>query len=127
MFSTIEEALKDFRAGKFVLVVDDESRENEGDLIIAAEFVDAKSISFLLREARGMICVPMEGKRLDELQLAPMAFSNTDRHGTAYTITVDARQGTTTGISASDRARAVQTLIDPETEPSDLLRPGHTN
>ena len=126
MFATIEEALKDFRSGKFVLVADDEARENEGDLIMAAQFVDAKAINFLAREARGLICVPMEGKRLDDLQLGPMAQSNTDRHGTAYTMSVDARTGTTTGISAADRARAVQVLIDPQTHPGDLLRPGHT-
>lgn len=126
MFSTIEDALKDFRAGKFVLVADDETRENEGDLIMAAQFVDAKAINFLAREARGLICVPMEGKRLDDLHLGPMAHSNTDRHGTAYTMSVDARTGTTTGISAADRARAVQVLIDPDAHPGDLLRPGHT-
>ncbi len=126
MFAKIEDALKDFREGKFVLVADDEARENEGDLIKAAQFVDAKSINFLAREARGLICVPMEGKRLDELQLGPMAQSNTDRHGTAYTMSVDARVGTTTGISAADRARAVQALIDPKTLPGDLMRPGHT-
>ncbi|HEY0073962.1 MAG TPA: bifunctional 3,4-dihydroxy-2-butanone-4-phosphate synthase/GTP cyclohydrolase II [Abditibacteriaceae bacterium] len=126
MFATIEEALKDFRSGKFVLVADDETRENEGDLIMAAQFVDAKAINFLAREARGLICVPMEGKRLDELQLGPMAQSNTDRHGTAYSMSVDARSGTTTGISAADRARAVQVLIDPQALPGDLMRPGHT-
>jgi 3,4-dihydroxy 2-butanone 4-phosphate synthase/GTP cyclohydrolase II len=126
MFATIEEALKDFRSGKFVLVADDETRENEGDLIMAAQFVDAKAINFLAREARGLICVPMEGKRLDELQLGPMAQSNTDRHGTAYSMSVDARSGTTTGISAADRARAVQVLIDPNAHPGDLMRPGHT-
>ncbi len=126
MFSTIEEALKDFRNGKFVLVADDETRENEGDLIMAAQFVDAKAVNFLAREARGLVCVPMEGKRLDELQLGPMAHSNTDRHGTAYTMSVDASVGTTTGISAADRARAVQALIDPQTRPLDLMRPGHT-
>ena len=126
MFATIEEALKDFRAGKFVLVADDEARENEGDLIMAAQFVDAKAINFLAREARGLICVPMDGKRLDELQLGPMSSLNTDRHGTAYTMSVDARTGTTTGISAADRARAVQVLIDPKSHPSDLMRPGHT-
>src|ERR1051325_11251810 len=117
MFATIEEALKDFRAGKFVLVADDESRENEGDLIMAAQFANAKAINFLAREARGLICVPMEGKRLDELQLGPMSSLNTDRHGTAYTMSVDARTGTTTGISAADRARAVQVLIDPKAHP----------
>lgn len=126
-FASIEEAIKDFRNGKFVLVTDDESRENEGDLIVAAEFADRSAVNFLLREARGMLCVPMEGKRLDELQLGPQATYSTDRHGTAYTVTVDARDGTTTGVSAADRARSVQVLIDPQTQPGDLMRPGHTN
>jgi len=124
-FATIEEAIKDFRAGKFVLVTDDESRENEGDLIMAAEFVDKHAINFLAKVARGLICVPMEGKRLEELHLGPMSQSSTDRHGTAFVMSVDARQGTTTGISAADRARAVQVLIDPKTSPADLMQPGH--
>ncbi|MDF2439819.1 MAG: 3,4-dihydroxy 2-butanone 4-phosphate synthase / cyclohydrolase [Abditibacteriota bacterium] len=125
MFSSIEAALDDFRAGKFVIVTDDESRENEGDLIMAAEFVDAKAINFLLRRTSGIICVPMEGARLDELHLGAMTEKNTDRRGTAYTISVDAREGTSTGVSASDRARAVQVLINPQTRPTDLTRPGH--
>ena len=125
MFSSVEAALEDFRAGKFLLVTDDESRENEGDLIMAAEFVDAKAINFLLRRTSGIICVPMEGARLDELHLGAMTERNTDLRGTAYTISVDAREGTSTGVSASDRARAVQVLIDPKTKPTDLTRPGH--
>jgi len=124
-FSTIEEAIKDFRAGKFVLVTDDEARENEGDLIMAAEFVDARAINFMLRRTSGIICVPMEGARLDELGLFAMTERNTDRRGTAYTISVDAREGTTTGVPASDRARTVQALIDPEARRDDLMRPGH--
>ncbi|HVF09477.1 MAG TPA: bifunctional 3,4-dihydroxy-2-butanone-4-phosphate synthase/GTP cyclohydrolase II [Abditibacteriaceae bacterium] len=124
-FSTIEEAIRDFRAGKFVIVADDESRENEGDLIMAAEFVDARAINFLAREARGLVCMPMDGKRLDELRLGPMSPFNTDRHGTGYAMSVDAREGTTTGISASDRARTVQALINPKTLPGDLMQPGH--
>lgn len=124
--SSIEAALEDLRAGKFVIVTDDESRENEGDLVMAAEFVDAKAMNFLLRNARGMICVPMEGERLDTLDLAPMTSRNTDRRSTAYAISVDARLGTTTGVTASDRARAVQVLIDPKSRPEDLMRPGHT-
>ena len=128
MFSSIETALDAFKAGRFVLVTDDESRENEGDLIMAAQFVDKIAINFLLQNARGMICVPLPGARLDALQLGPMTERNTDRHGTAYTATVDASRkfGTTTGVGASDRARAVQALIDPQTRPDDLLRPGHT-
>ena len=128
MFSSIETALEAFKAGRFVLVTDDESRENEGDLIIAAQFADKSAFNFLLQNARGMICVPLSGTRLDALQLPPMTERNTDRHGTAYTVTVDAAKkfGTTTGVGASDRARAVQVLIDPQTRPDDLLRPGHT-
>lgn len=124
-FSKIEDALADFKAGKFVLVTDDAERENEADLIIAAEFADAKAINFLAREARGLICVPMEGKRLDELGLGPMSYSSTDRHETAFVMSVDARHGTTTGISASDRARAIEVLISPQSKPSDLMQPGH--
>jgi 3,4-dihydroxy 2-butanone 4-phosphate synthase/GTP cyclohydrolase II len=124
-FSKIEEAIEDFRAGKFVLVTDDEARENEGDLIMAAEFVDARAINFMLRRTSGIICVPMEGARLDELGLFAMTERNTDRRGTAYTISVDAREGTTTGVPASDRARTVQALIDPQTQIDDLMRPGH--
>lgn len=126
IFSTIEAAIADFKAGKFVLVTDDAERENEGDLIIAAEFADARAINFLAREARGLICVPMEGKRLEELGLGPMSHASTDRHGTAFVMSVDARHGTTTGISASDRARAIQVLIDPNSAPRDLMQPGHT-
>jgi 3,4-dihydroxy 2-butanone 4-phosphate synthase/GTP cyclohydrolase II len=124
-FSTIEAAIQDFREGRFVLVTDDAARENEGDLVIGAEFADARSINFLAREARGLVCVPMEGKRLDEMGLGPMSHASTDRHETAFVMSVDARRGTTTGISASDRARAVQVLIDPQSKPSDLMQPGH--
>jgi 3,4-dihydroxy 2-butanone 4-phosphate synthase/GTP cyclohydrolase II len=127
MFTSVEEALEDFRAGRFVLVTDDEARENEGDLIMAAEFVDKVAINFLLTHARGMICVPLEGARLDDLRLGPMTERNTDRHGTAYTTSVDAarKHGTTTGVGASDRARTVQILADLNSRPEDLTRPGH--
>lgn len=125
-FSSIEDAIADFKAGKMVLVTDDESRENEGDLIIAAQFCDRAAINFMLRRTSGIICVPLEGARCDELQLPPMTERNTDRRGTAYTISVDAREGTTTGIAASERARTIQVLADPSARPEDLLRPGHT-
>lgn len=124
-FSKIEDAIADFREGKFVLVTDDASRENEGDLIIAADFVDAPAINFLTREARGLICISMEGKRLDELNLGPMSAASTDRHETAFVMSVDARHGTTTGISAADRAVTTQVLIDPNTKTADLMQPGH--
>ena len=123
-FSSIEDALEDFRQGKFLLVTDDEARENEGDLIIASQFADARAINFMARNARGLICVPMEAARLEELQLGAMTTNNTDRHSTAFVMSVDARENVTTGISASDRARAVQVLIDPKTRPTDLTRPG---
>ncbi len=125
IFSTVEETIADFKAGKFVIVTDDESRENEGDIIIAAEFCDAQAINFMLRRTSGYICVPMEGKRLDELKLPPMTTESTDRRGTAYTVSVDAKEGTTTGISASERAITAQVLADPNTQAQDLLRPGH--
>src|SRR4028119_231987 len=98
-FSTIEAALEDFKRGKFVLVTDDKSRENEGDLIMAAEFVDAAAVNFMARFARGLICVPMERRRLEELRLGPMSQNNTDRHGTAFVMSVDAhpKYGITTG------------------------------
>ncbi|RYX83101.1 3,4-dihydroxy-2-butanone-4-phosphate synthase [bacterium] len=126
-FSSVEEALADFRAGKFLIVTDDESRENEGDVIIAAEFCDAKAINFMTQHARGIICVPMEGPRLESLRLTPMASQNTDPHGTAFMSSVDAARhfGTTTGVSAADRARAVQVLVNPDSKPTDLTTPGH--
>ena len=126
VFSSVEDALEDFKAGKFVIVTDDESRENEGDLIMAAEFVDARAINFMAK-FKGLICVPMEARRLEELQLAAMTGRNTDRHSTAFTISVDAHAkfGTTTGISATDRAKAVAVLIDPNSRPTDLTQPGH--
>ncbi len=124
-FSSIEDAITDFKAGKMLLVTDDENRENEGDLIVAAQFCDNRAINFMLRRTSGIICVPLEGRRCDELQLPPMTERSTDRRGTAYTVSVDAREGNTTGISATERARTVQVLADPKSRPQDLLRPGH--
>ncbi|MDK2815628.1 MAG: 3,4-dihydroxy 2-butanone 4-phosphate synthase / cyclohydrolase [Moorella sp. (in: firmicutes)] len=123
-FNTIEEALDDMRAGRMVVVVDDEDRENEGDLIIAAEKVTPEAINFMATYARGLICVPMEGQRLDELELTPMVTQNTESMGTAFTVSVDAAE-VTTGISAFERAITVKKLIDPRTRPEDLRRPGH--
>ncbi|GEA16990.1 bifunctional 3,4-dihydroxy-2-butanone-4-phosphate synthase/GTP cyclohydrolase II [Moorella sp. E306M] len=123
-FNTIEEALDDIRAGRMVVVVDDEDRENEGDLIIAAEKVTPEAINFMATYARGLICVPMEGQRLDELELTPMVTQNTESMGTAFTVSVDAAE-VTTGISAFERAITVKKLIDPRTRPEDLRRPGH--
>jgi 3,4-dihydroxy 2-butanone 4-phosphate synthase/GTP cyclohydrolase II len=126
-FATVEEAIADYKQGKLVIIVDDEDRENEGDLCMAAEFVTAEAITFMAREACGLICVPMLQSRLEELRLPMMVRENTSGFGTAFTVTVDAdRQfGVTTGISAQDRATTVKVLIDPNTKPSDLSRPGH--
>jgi 3,4-dihydroxy 2-butanone 4-phosphate synthase/GTP cyclohydrolase II len=124
-FSAIEEAVAAITRGDFVVVVDDADRENEGDLIIAAERVSPERIAFMVRHTSGLICVPMEGTRLDELRLPLMVVENTDSHRTAFTVSVDYMHGTTTGISAADRAATITALIDPATRPQDLARPGH--
>lgn len=123
--STVEQAIADYQAGKFVILVDDEDRENEGDLIIAAEKVTAESVNFMAKYGRGLICMPVTGDRLDELQLPMMVADNTSRHSTGFTVSVDVVQGATTGISASDRAATIQAIIDDATKPEDLARPGH--
>jgi 3,4-dihydroxy 2-butanone 4-phosphate synthase / GTP cyclohydrolase II len=125
--ATIEQGIEAFRAGKCVIIIDDEDRENEGDLVVAAQFATADAINFMASYGRGMICVPMLPERLTELNLPLMVTENTTTLGTAFTVTVDARCGTTTGISAHDRAATVAALIDPATQPTDLLRPGHMN
>src|SRR5438270_3379023 len=121
--SSIPEAIQDFKAGKFVIIVDDEDRENEGDLAIAAEHVTPEAINFMAKWGRGLICVPIVGRRLDELEIPMMVASNTSSYGTAFTVAVDARRGGSSGISAADRAETVRALIDPGTKPADLLRP----
>ncbi len=122
----IPDALAAFAAGHFVVVLDDEDRENEGDLCVAAESITPEQVNFMMREARGLICVAMEGERLDQLQLPPMMSSNSSRYGTAFAISVDlASDEVTTGISASDRAATVRALADPEFRADDFLRPGH--
>ncbi|MFN8232797.1 MAG: bifunctional 3,4-dihydroxy-2-butanone-4-phosphate synthase/GTP cyclohydrolase II [Actinomycetota bacterium] len=125
VFSTIPEALEDVRAGRMVIVVDDADRENEGDLIMAAEKVTPEAIAFIVRHTSGVICVPVTGERLDELQIPLMVTSNTDHQRTAFTVSVDARKDVSTGISAADRATTIRTMIDPRTGPEDLSRPGH--
>jgi 3,4-dihydroxy 2-butanone 4-phosphate synthase/GTP cyclohydrolase II len=122
--TTVEQAIEDIRDGKFVIIVDDEDRENEGDLAMAAQFVDADAINFMATFGRGLICVPMTKERLEQLDLPPMVQDNTARLGTAFTVTVDSLNGTT-GISAADRALTVQALLDPASKPADLARPGH--
>ncbi len=126
-FDTVESAIDAVRRGEFVVVVDDEDRENEGDLIIAAEKMTPDKMAFMIRYTSGVICLPMEGARLDELQLPLMVSGNENTEGqrTAFTISVDARHGTTTGISAADRCTTVHALIDASTGPADLARPGH--
>ncbi len=123
--STIEEAVRAIREGGMVVVVDDEDRENEGDLIMAAEDVTAESMAFYLEHTSGVFCVPLESARADELDLPLMVVANTEAQRTAFTVTVDYRHGTTTGISAHDRAATIRALIDPETRANDLNRPGH--
>jgi len=121
----VAQAVEEFRSGRFLIVVDDEDRENEGDLTVAAEFATPEAINFMAREGRGLICVAMTRERLRQLDLHPMVTDNTARLGTAFTVSVDAVQGTSTGISAYDRAATVRALIDPATQPGDLARPGH--
>jgi 3,4-dihydroxy 2-butanone 4-phosphate synthase/GTP cyclohydrolase II len=125
-FDTIPDALDDIRAGKMVVVLDDEDRENEGDLVMAAEKVTPEAINFMRKEAGGLICVPLLGARLDDLQIPQMVRDNTAVHETAFTVSVEARGVTTTGISAHDRAATIKKLLDPDAEPADFLRPGHT-
>jgi 3,4-dihydroxy 2-butanone 4-phosphate synthase/GTP cyclohydrolase II len=124
-FATIEEALEDFRAGKFVVVVDAPDRENEGDLTIAAEFATPEAINFMATHGRGVICLCLTEQRCDELALRPLASSRESRHGTAYTTTIDAREGITTGVSAADRSHTISVAIDPRSTPHDLIEGGH--
>lgn len=123
--STIEAALKDYAEGKIIIVTDDEDRENEGDMIFSAEKSTPDHVNFLAKYGRGLICVPMEEDRLNELELRMMTSNNTSLHATPFTISVDYRIGTTTGISTSDRDKTIKALIDPDTNPDDLGRPGH--
>ncbi|MEW5994933.1 MAG: 3,4-dihydroxy-2-butanone-4-phosphate synthase, partial [Candidatus Zixiibacteriota bacterium] len=124
-FSTIPEAIEDIRAGKFVIVADDEDRENEGDLIMAAEKITPEAVNFMATHGRGLICVLMPTERIEALQLHPMVEHNTAKHGTRFTVSVDAVHDTTTGISAHDRAVTIKALVNPKTRPEDLARPGH--
>ena len=124
-FADIEKAIAAIARGEIVVVVDDEDRENEGDLIMAAEYATPENIAFFLSHTSGVICMPMTGDRLDELELPLMVTANTEANRTAFTVSVDVRHGTTTGISAADRAATIQALIDPGTRPDDLAKPGH--
>lgn len=124
-FNTIDEAIEDLAKGKMVILVDDEDRENEGDLCMAAEKVTASAINFMAKHGRGLICLSLTPHRVDELQLSMMTDENTSQFGTAFTVSIEAKKGVTTGISASDRATTILTAIDPKTGPEDLARPGH--
>lgn len=125
MHNKIKEVIKDLRKGKMVVVVDDEDRENEGDLVIAASKVKPQDINFMAKHGRGLICVPMEGARLDQLKIHSMAQEKKDPFSTAWTISVDAKEGVTTGISAYDRAKTIKTLTRASSKPDDFIRPGH--
>jgi 3,4-dihydroxy 2-butanone 4-phosphate synthase/GTP cyclohydrolase II len=125
-FATVEEALEEIRQGRQIVLVDDEDRENEGDLMIAAEMITPEAINFMAARARGLICMAITGERADALELSPMVSRNTSWGGTAFTVSVDAKgRGVATGISAYDRAQTVLTIVDPHTSPQDLARPGH--
>ncbi len=123
--SSVEQAIESFAAGNFVMVVDNEERENEGDLIVAAQMVTSEQLAFMVRHTSGLICLPMTRERLDELDIPMMVMDNTDAHRTAFTISIDYAPTTTTGISAADRARTIRATVDPEALPSDFSRPGH--
>lgn len=125
-FTDVETALKEIRSGRMIVVVDDEDRENEGDLTIAAEFATPEAINFMAKYGRGLICLALTEERLDYLRLGAMTPNNTSQYGTAFTESIDARDGITTGISAYDRARTIRVAIDISSRPSDLVKPGHT-
>ncbi|HEX6031291.1 MAG TPA: 3,4-dihydroxy-2-butanone-4-phosphate synthase, partial [Tepidiformaceae bacterium] len=125
VIATVPEAIEEYRRGKFVIITDDEDRENEGDLTIAAQFVTPDTVNFMAKYGRGLVCVPLTEDRCEELKLPLMVDANDSHFGTPFTVPVEARTGVTTGISAPDRARTVQVLIDPKSGPDDLVRPGH--
>jgi len=124
-FARIEQAVEEIRAGRILIVVDDEDRENEGDFLMAADKATPEAVNFMIVHGRGLMCMPMLAERLDELQIPMMVNDNTAPLGTAFTISVDARRGVTTGISAYDRAVTIRTLVNPLSRPDDLTRPGH--
>src|ERR1700683_1507007 len=125
VFTTVPEALDEMRAGRMIIVVDDEDRENEGDLTIAAEFCTPEAINFMAKYGRGLICLTLTEERADALCLSPMTQDNTSRFGTAFTESIEAREGVTTGISAADRSRTIQVAIAPDATAADLVQPGH--
>ena len=124
-FATIEDAARDIASGKMIIIVDDEDRENEGDLVCAAEKITPEIVNFMITHARGLICLPLTEERCDELHLSAQTAENTSGFGTAFTVSIEAREGVTTGISAADRAKTILTAVDPKSKPADLARPGH--
>src|SRR5215472_13910911 len=124
--ATIPEAVEDFKSGRFVIVVDDEDRENEGDLVVSAQLVTPEHISFMTRHGSGLVCMPVIARRLDELGIAPMVDHNTSRLGTAFSVSIDARDQVTTGASAYDRAATIRKVLDPNARAGDFSMPGHT-
>ena len=124
-FNSIEDAIRDIKKGKFIILVDDEDRENEGDLVMAAQHVTPQAVNFMAKHARGLICLTLTPQRVEELHLPQQAIENTATFGTAFTVSIDARKDITTGISAADRATTIHVAIDPKSKPSDLARPGH--
>lgn len=124
-FLNVEAAIVDIKEGKMLIVLDDESRENEGDLVMAASKVTPEAINFMAKEGRGLICAPVSGEIADRLELLPMVIKNNDPFYTNFTVSIDLREGTTTGISASDRAKTIMALADETKKPSDFIRPGH--
>src|SRR5882762_10266832 len=124
-FASISEAVRDIRRGKLIIVVDDPDRENEGDLVCAASKATPANINFMAKYGRGLICLPVIGKRLDQLRITPMVENNEEVRDAAFTVSVDARHQVTTGVSAADRATTIQTLLNKRTQPKDLTRPGH--
>src|SRR6202171_5055239 len=124
-FTDVPTAIEEIRAGRMIVVIDDEDRENEGDLTLAAEKVTPEAINFMAKHGRGLVCLAMTEERLDHLRIRPMTSENTSQYGTAFCEAIDARDGVTTGISAYDRARTIKAAIDPATRPADLARPGH--
>ncbi|MBS4011754.1 MAG: 3,4-dihydroxy-2-butanone-4-phosphate synthase, partial [Roseovarius sp.] len=123
--SPVEDIVADMRAGRIVILVDEEDRENEGDLVLAADHVTADAINFMARYGRGLICLTLSRERCEQLHLPPMVARNGDKKGTAFTVSIEAAEGVTTGISAADRARTVQAAVDPKAVPDDLVQPGH--
>jgi len=124
-FAEIDQALADLKRGRFIIVVDDENRENEGDLVIAAEHVTSQKINYMLTHARGILCLAVSPERLEQLNIPLMVKDNTDRFNTPFTVSIDYKHGTTTGVSASDRAATIKAVIDPKSRPDDFVRPGH--